>query len=186
MVAAPQKYMLTVDDYHRMGEAGILSEDDRVELLDGEIWLKAPIGNDHSGGLRGLDYVFNAAVRGRAIVDTQNPIRLSDYSEPQPDLVLLMPRADFYRSAMPRPEDVLLLVEVADSSLAFDCTVKLPRYARDGIREVWIVDLVHRRIETYNAPVDGVFTETAVVARGQSVSPRAFPDVTIAVTDVLG
>ncbi len=186
MVSAPYKYMLTVDDYHRMGQAGIFAEDDRVELLDGEIYVMAPIGDDHSTTVRILLNQFARRLGERAIVDAQNPMRLSNYSEPQPDIMLLAPRADFYRSGKPRPEDVLLLVEVADSSLAFDRTIKLPRYARDGIREVWIVNLVARQIEVYRAPVDGVFTETAVVARGQSVSPRAFPDIAIAVNDVVG
>ena len=149
MVFAPAKRKLTVDEYNRMGEAGILGPDERVELLDGELYTMAPIGEGHIGGVIGLTFLFNRHLLGRALVSVQNPVRLSNVSEPEPDLVLLQPRDDFYRTMKPRPEDVLLLVEVADSSLAHDRDTKLPQYAAAGIPEAWLVNLVDRRIEVY-------------------------------------
>ena len=185
MVYAPPKYRLTVDEYQRMGEAGIFHEDDRVELLDGELYLMPPISGEHSRGVRYLDWTFNRRLGDRAIVDTQNPVRLSDYSEPQPDLVLLRPRADFYRTT-PRPEDVLLLVEVAVSSLDYDRIEKLPRYARAGIPEVWIANFRDRQIEVYREPTADGYAWQAVYRPGDSVAPAAFPDVAIRVEEILG
>ena len=186
MAYAPQKYLLTVEEFDRMGEAGIFTEDDRVELLDGEIYVMAPIGDEHSVGVRVLLNRLARLLGERAIVDAQNPMRLSDRSEPQPDILLLKPRADFYRSGKPRPEDVLLLVEVAESSLTYDRREQLPRSARAGVREVWIVNLVSGQIEVYRSPVGAEYTETVVYRRGHTVSPQAFPDIAIAVTDVVG
>lgn len=132
MAVQVQRRLFTVSEYYRMAEAGILGEDDRVELLEGEIVQMAPIGSNHRGT---VDFLANSLVSrlgARAIVRTQNPIRLDDFSEPQPDVALLHPRADFYRRSHPTPADVLLLVEVADSSVAFDRQVKLPLYCPSG------------------------------------------------------
>jgi Uma2 family endonuclease len=149
MVYAPPKRKLTVDDYHRMGADGILRDDERVELLDGELYEMTPIGDDHIGGVISAEFIFGQRLPGRAFVSTQNPVRLSDYSEPEPDIALLRPRADFYRTGKARPGDILLLVEVAHSSLDYDRLTKLPRYAAAGIDEVWIINLIAGEIEVY-------------------------------------
>ncbi|GIW50689.1 MAG: hypothetical protein KatS3mg081_0044 [Gemmatimonadales bacterium] len=155
MAVQLMKRRFTVAEYHKMAEAGILGEDDRVELLEGELVAMAPIGSRHATCVRRLNYLLSRGVGERAIVDVQNPIRLSEYSEPQPDLALLKPRPDFYAAAHPGPEDVLLVVEVAETSADYDREVKIPLYARAGIPEVWLVDLAGAQIETFRQPAQG-------------------------------
>jgi Uma2 family endonuclease len=144
-----------VADYHRMGEAGILSEDDRVELIDGEIIEMTPLGSPHSGRVKQLNYLLTRVVGEHAIVAAQDPVILDDRSEPEPDLALLRPRPDFYKESHPQPADVLLLIEVADTSLEKDRRVKVPLYARHGIPETWIVDTEHRCVLRFAEPRDG-------------------------------
>ena len=153
----PRRHWLTVDDYYRMAEVGILDPEARVELIDGEIIDMAPPGSLHAGTVSYLTEVLMRAVEGRATVLAQNPVRLSQYSEPQPDLALLRRREDFYRERHPRAEDVLLIVEVAASSLRFDRKTKLPLYARHGIPEMWLVDLGGRRLVRYRGPQHGSY-----------------------------
>lgn len=186
MVFAPPKRKLTADEYQRMGEAGIFHEDERIELLDGEMYEMAPIGDDHIGDVNSLTYFFSLRLGGRALVSVQNPIRLSDSSEPQPDVVLLRPRDDFYRRGKARPEDILLLVEVARSSLEYDRLLKLPRYAAAGIVEVWIVNLIDERVEVYREPSGDTYTVQRQYSRGDTVAPAALPDVAIGVDEILG
>jgi Uma2 family endonuclease len=140
-LAEKRGHRLSVGDYYRMAEAGILAPDARVELIEGEVLDMAPIGTRRNGCVNFLSNTLVAALHERAIVQTQGPIRLDEYSEPQPDLALLRPRPDFYGSAHPTPADVLLVSEVADTTLAFDRDVKVPIYARFGIPEVWLVDI---------------------------------------------
>lgn len=161
------KRLFTVDDYHRMAETGILNEDDRVELIEGEIVEMNPIGSRHAGCVIRLTHLLTRAVGERAIVSVQNPVQLGDRSEPQPDLLLLRPRPDFYAEAHPGPADVLLLIEVADASTANDRNVKLPLYARAGIPEVWLIDLENEVVEVYRGPAADGFTEVARIPRGQ-------------------
>src|SRR5438128_7324468 len=142
----------TVDEYHRMLDARILTENDRVELVRGEIVQMAPIGSRHAGCVAALNQWFVTALRGRAILWPQNPITLPPDSEPQPDIVLVRPRADFYRSQHPGVDDVLLVVEVADTTYRYDRRVKLPLYAERGIREVWIVNLEGDALEVHRTP----------------------------------
>jgi Uma2 family endonuclease len=177
----------SVDDYHRMGEAGILDEDDRVELIDGEIITMAPIGQDHVGIVNRLAEALFHAFAGRAIVSVQNPVRLDDENEPQPDFAVLRRRHDFYTTGEPAgPADVLLLVEVADGSLRFDRAVKLPLYARAGIPEVWIVNLKRRVVEAHRAPRAGAFTETATAQGDGVLIPVLDPEVRITLRQVFG
>lgn len=175
----------TVEEYYRMAQAGILHEDDRVELIDGEIVQLPPIGDDHAHHVRRLAHLLRGLVGARALVDTLNPLRLDDYTEPLPDLVLLRPRADFYRRH-PRPEDVLLVVEVADTTLRYDRAVKVPHYGRAGVPEVWIVDLPHRRVEVYRAPEGGRYHEVHHAAPGTVLVPGALPELRLPVEEVFG
>lgn len=169
-----------------MGEAGILREDDRVELIDGEIVQMTPIGSAHAACVKRLMHLFVRALADRAIVSVQDPIAIPRGSEPQPDLALLRPRADFYRGGHPQPADVWLVVEVADSSLAYDRAVKLPLYARAGIPEVWLVDLSGDTVEVLRRPAAGRYGETQRRQRSERLGCEAFPDTAFSVDDVLG
>ena len=186
MVYAPPRRKLTADEYQRMGEAGIFHEDDRVELLDGELYEMPPIGDDHIGDVISLTRIFSRGVGVRALVSVQNPIRLSDHSEPEPDFALLRPREDSYRTGKARPEDILLLVEVAASSLEYDRETKLPRYAAAGIVEVWIVNLVDEQVEVYRQPSGTEYLSRRIHRRGDRLSPVSFPDLIVRVEEILG
>ena len=176
----------TIDDYHRMGEAGVFSEDDRVELLDGEIVEMSPIGIPHSSSVDRLNAFFARRLGRRAILRVQGPIILDDYSEPQPDLSVLTPRPDFYGHAQPRPRDVLLAIEVMDSSRSYDRTLKLPLYARAGLREVWLVDLQAEVIERFRRPSLRTYREHETFGRGRVLTPLAFPRIRFRVNEILG
>jgi hypothetical protein len=141
-----------VEEYHRMGEAGILHEDDRIELLDGQLYVMSPIGSEHAACVRRLDRIFQRRAEPEALVSAQNPVVLGEDSEPEPDLALLSPRDDDYAAHHPRPEDVLLLVEVADSTEAFDRSTKLSLYAQAGIPEYWVVSLSDGHVHVYRDP----------------------------------
>lgn len=186
MAIALKRRRFTVDDYHRMAEVGILTEDDRVELLDGEIVEMTPIGSDHAGHVKRLNALFTSRLGARIVMSVQDPVGLSRHSEPQPDVALLRPRADFYARSHPRPEDVLLLIEVADTSVETDRRIKVPLYAKAGLGEVWLIDLGAERVEVYREPAAEGYREVRVLARGQGIRPQAFPDLTLSVDDLLG
>jgi len=175
----------TVDEYEQMGRVGILGEDDRVELLDGEIVEMTPIGVRHAECVnrftRQLVLVFDDV----AVVLVQNPIRLSERSEPQPDLALVHRRPGLYASSHPLAMDVLLIVEVADASIEADRRVKIPLYARAGIPEVWLVDLNQDTVTAYRDPDRGAYSTAQVVRRGEGLAPGAFPERVLPITDLL-
>jgi Uma2 family endonuclease len=178
-------HLFTVDDYYRMAESGILREGDRVELIDGEIIDMAPIGSEHAGHVTRFTRRFTRLFDDRATVNVQNPIHLGERSEPEPDIALLHPRDDDYVNALPTAADVFLLIEVAESSLAYDRQTKAPMYARAGIPELWIVNLIDHVIEVYRDPADGQYQRVEIMRRGDQLQPLAFPDVSVAVSDVL-
>ncbi|MCY4558350.1 MAG: Uma2 family endonuclease [Chloroflexi bacterium] len=175
----------TVDEYFAMAEAGILKRKERVELIDGVIVEMAPIGNNHMGTTDLYNMSFAREVGDRAIVRVQGSILLAERSMPEPDLVLLRARQDFYRYQAAVPDDVLLLIEVAESSVNYDRYQKLPRYAQAGIPEVWITVLPERIIEAHSEPVDGVYTRNLIYVPGDTISPSALPDIELAVSDIL-
>ena len=184
---AHKQRLLTVDEYHTMARAGILTEDDRVELIDGKIITMSPVGSLHAACVNRITHLFAQCTAGRAIISVQNPIQLADVQEPQPDVALLHPRADFYASQHPGPTDVLLLVEVAGTSLDYDRTIKMPRYAAAGIPEVWIVALGEEHVEVYRRPTAQGYATRTVVSRGDVLTVEALPELGhLAVTDVLG
>jgi Uma2 family endonuclease len=148
----------TVTEFERMAEVGILTEDDRVELLDGDIVTMSPIGRHHAACVKRLNAALSRLFRRRAIVSVQDPVRLSDFSVPQPDIALLEPREDFYASAHPAPQDILLIIEVADSTLALDLGTKLPLYARAGIAEAWLIDLGSGVVSIFTEPKRGRYS----------------------------
>jgi hypothetical protein len=159
-----------------MGETGILRETDRVELLDGEIVEKAVIGSPHAWSVDTLTRLLVQAVGDRAIVRVQGPVRLDEYSEPEPDLSLLRPGPEGYHSSHPVPNDVLLLIEVADTTALHDRSVKLPLYAQAGIPEYWLVDLGRGVVEIYRSPSGATYTEAREARPGTAIAPEALPD----------
>ncbi len=181
---APVRRRFTVSEYCAMAEAGILAEDERIELLDGELIVMAPIGNPHADGTDRLEESLKEKLRGRARVRVQGPVQINDDSLLQPDIAVLRLRDDYHRETA-TAADVLLLVEVADRSLRHDREVKLPRYAAAGIPEVWIANLRTRQVEAYDDPAGGVYQGRRVIPAAGRLSPRAFPDVVLAVADFL-
>ena len=181
----PARHKLNVDDYHRMAEAGILGEDDRVELIDGELIDMAPIGQDHAATVNGLAHALLFACGERAIVSVQNPLRLDRLNEPQPDVAIFRPRPDFYRTGpLPGPADVLLVVEVADTTLRYDRTVKLPRYARAGIAEVWVVDLRRRVVDVHRMPAGDGYATVDPHGPDDTVALALAPEIAVALRRV--
>lgn len=186
IVMGDRPYRFTFEEYHRMGEIGLLPSDARIELLEGEIVEMSPIGARHCAIVARLTDTLLDRLRGRIVLWNQSDIRLNDFGSPQPDIVLARYRDDYYVEAHPRPADVLLLVEVADSSLRFDRQVKVPLYARDGIVEVWVVDVNGRTIERYRDPVGGEYREVDELAPRDTIATAFAPDVTFEVTDLIG
>ena len=170
---------ITVAEYHRMGEVGILGERDRVELIEGELVAMSPIGSYHHGTVNQLTHSLVHAVGDRAIVSVQGPVRLDDLSEPEPDFALLKPRPDFYRDAHAQPADVLLLIEVADTSLNYDRAVKRMLYARHAIPELWIVDLTAGEVEVCRGPKADGYADVERVGRDGELAPELLPGVRI-------
>ena len=179
------KHRFSVKEYYRMAETDVLPPDARVELLNGEIIDISPIGPFHGGVTTYLTEVFAAASKGRWRTRIQNPLRLDEHSEPQPDLILAKPAPDFYRTRHPQPADVFLLVEISDTSLTTDREDKLPAYGRAGIAEVWIVNLADLTVEIYREPHFTGYGAKAVLRAGDQAKPLAFPDVVVDVTELL-
>lgn len=176
----------TVEDFYRMLEAGILTEDDRVELIDGEIVEMSPIGSRHAASVNRLMRYFIRHLGDAVVVTAQNPLRLNREAEPVPDVLVLKPRADFYAESHPGPDDVLLVVEVSDTTLAYDRRVKLPLYARAGVPEVWIVNLPKAVVEVYVGPGGHTYDEIRKAGRGQELSATRLPALKLKADDILG
>ena len=175
----------TVVEYQQMAATGILGEDDRFELLEGEIVKMAALGPQHAACVDRLNKTLQRLVQDRAIVRVQNPIRVGENSQPQPDVTLLQPRDDFYAGGHPEPEDVLLLIEVSESSLAYDRDVKLPLYAAAGIVEVWLVALLPQVVEVYRAPSENVYGEKRTMRRGDTLAPLHLPEVVLHANEMI-
>lgn len=180
------KRWITVDEYERMGLAGIFHPDDRLELLEGAIYEMSPIGSPHAACVDFFTVTLPQLAQRRFIVRVQNPIRLNDFSEPQPDIALLKWREDFYRHAHPTPADVLLVIEVADSTLESDRSYKMPLYAQAGIPEMWLVNLPEEKIELYAEPDNGIYQVMKEFKRGQQAQAQTIADLSVLVTDVIG
>jgi Uma2 family endonuclease len=178
-------HRFTTKEYYRMAETGLLRPDARVELLDGQIIDMSPIGPLHSGLVNRLTHLFARLPKGRYLVAVQNPVHLDEHSEPQPDLMLLKPKAGDYTDAHPKPADVLLLIEISDTSLHYDREEKLPAYGRAGISEVWIVNALERNIEIYRDPHLTGYGSATVLRAGDKASPLAFPDLAVDVAELM-
>lgn len=186
MVVAEQTYRFTVDDYYRMGEIGIFPPDVRVELVDGEIKRMPPIHPPHASIIHRLNAVLARKLHGNVVVGIQSPIRLDDFNEPQPDVTVLRFRDDYYGSSHPAPADVLLAIEVADTSLRYDRDEKMPRYGRAGIPEAWLVDVQAQTITVFTEPHIGGYGQERVVTRGQEIVSLAVEDLRLQVDEALG
>ncbi|MFN3929840.1 MAG: Uma2 family endonuclease [Thermoflexus sp.] len=176
----------TVEEYHRMREAGILTEDDRIELIEGELVEMSPISSRHAACVKRLAVLLFERGGRRFLVSVQDPIRLGERSEPVPDLALLRPRADFYASAHPGPADVFLVIEVAETSGTYDREQKLPLYGRAGIPETWVVDLAQGEVVVGRDPSPEGYRTLRTARRGETLAPLAFPDLILPVDEILG
>ena len=188
-MALPANRRFSVDEYYRMAEAGILGEDDRVELIEGEVVEMSPIGPRHAKKVDRLALLFLDQFRNTARIRIQNPVRLSNRSEPEPDLALvrLYPdRGDPYESAHPTPADVLLVIEVADSSVEYDLGRKARLYARHGIPELWVLDQRDDRLVVHRDPMPRGYASVRTLDRGESIGPLAFPELVFTVDHILG
>ena len=180
MAVRPVPHRFSVAEYRQMGVGGVFGEDARVELIDGEVVEMTPIGARHAACVNRLNRLLVTALADRAVVSPQNPVQVGNWSEPEPDIAVLRPRPDFYAERLGEPADVLLLIEVADTSGAYDRSVKVPLYLAAGVPEVWVVDVAGGVVD--------VFRQDGQVRRGpgDTVSPAAIPDLVVAVADILG
>ena len=184
MEAQVLKRLFSVDEFHQMAEAGVFGEDDRLELLDGEIVQMTPIGSRHAACVMRLNASFGQ-LWASAVVSVQGPLVLDEGTEVYPDIALLERRPDFYSQSHPRPGDVLLVIEVADTTGDYDRRVKVPRYARAGIPEVWVVDIQGRAIEVYRQASAGKYREQRRAEPGEALAIPGVPDQRLAVDAVL-
>ncbi len=178
------KHRINVEEYYRMAEVGLLARDARVELIQGEVIDMAPIGSKHAALVDALGMLLTRAVGDRAIVGMQRPIRLSAHSEPQPDVTLLKPRADFYSSAHPTASDVLLLIEVSDTTLRYDREIKVPLYASHGIPEVWLIDLNNKQMLHMREPNEQAYASLTALYGG-NIESATMPGVRLDLSGLL-
>lgn len=186
MSVQSQKHCFNVHEYHRMVEAGLLSEDSRVELIEGEIIDMRPMGSAHAGTVNRSSAFFHRNLADIVIVSVHDPVRLDDFSEPQPDLALLKPRKDFYSKSHPTPADVLVVMEVAGTSVDYERNVKLPLYARAGIPEAWLMVLRKDVIEVHSQPKNGKYQKVQGLKRGKTLVSPTIPSFSCKVEDLLG
>lgn len=165
-MVAIQRKQFSVEDYYSMLEVGVLTEEDRVELIKGEIIEMSPIGSKHGGYVKMLSNIIKETLRQQVITSVQDPVRLGRFSEPEPDIAVLKPRADFYTESHPTPKDVFFLIEVADTSIGYDFDVKLPLYAAAGIPEVWILDVQAEQITQHTAPTAHAYSKMDTFRKG--------------------
>jgi len=180
------RHRFTVEDFAHMGEAGIFAPEDRVELIDGEIREMSPIGPPHAAIVDRLAELLINRLTGRANVRIQNPVRLGRYTEPQPDLAVVRRRADYYTSGHPEVGDILLVIEIADSSLLYDQVEKTPRYAAAGLPEAWLVDVPGETVSVYAGPGPDGYTEERLLRRGEAIVSIAIAGLRIPVDEIFG
>ena len=172
-------HLISVMDYQKMAEAGIISFDARVELIAGEIIDMAPIGSKHVSYVNRLTRELVRAVNNAALVSVQKPVILGDLSEPEPDFAILKPKANDYENSLPRAEDVLLLIEIADTTINYDRQIKAPLYARFSIAEYWLLNIHDQSITVYQNPVQGQYTIVKIKKMPTNISPLLLPDIKV-------
>lgn len=186
MNAQPDRKIFTVREYHKMIDAGVFIGNSNYELIEGEIVKKMVVGNYHISCVNRLNMFFAVKLAGKAIVSVQNPVILDDLSEPEPDVTIFRYREDFYASAKATAADVLLLIEVSDSTVNYDRTKKVRLYAEAGVAEVWLVNLPRQIIEVYGNPEKGKYKIVRKITKSESLAPAFAPELQIKVTDILG
>lgn len=184
--AALSTYRFSVEEFNRLGQAGIFGEDDRVELIDGEIIVMSPIESKHAGTVTQVSWILDQKLGERVLLHLQNPAVLDDFSEPLPDIAVLKRRIDFYKNGHPGPDDILLLIEVSDTTLAYDRGPKLQKYAERGIAEVLIANLRDDLIEQFREPHSHGYGASRQFGRGAVITAEAFPGVSFAVDELIG
>jgi Uma2 family endonuclease len=180
----PRRHRITVDEYHRMAEVGLIAPDARVELIEGEIIEMPPIGNPHAATVDQLNGLLHDDVGKRAIIRCQGPVQLGDFSEPQPDFALLARRNDFYRQQRPTSADTLLAIEVSDTSARYDLNRKMALYAKYGIREYWVIELARRRVHIFRAPTEAGYDDVSCTEDPAAMALTALPDITLDLTSL--
>lgn len=185
MAVEVARRLISVDEFVHLIETGFFGREERVELINGEMITMPPIGDSHVGHTNQANHCFSRLLAGRAVVSVQNPIVLPGLSRPQPDLAVLRPRQDFYGRSTATPQDVLLLVEVADSTFSYDRDTKGPLYAAASIVEYWIINVVAGELLVYRDPTPDGYTSASSLRRGDTVTPVMFPDIRVAVSDLL-
>ena len=186
MSAEIARYSFTAEEFQRMGEAGIFRQDARLELIEGEIIEVSPIGSPHAACVKFLTRLLYSLFGDTFIVGVQDPVRLNDFSEPQPDVSLLRWRDDDYREKHPTPADVLLVIEVADTTVVKDRTIKVPLYARSDVPEAWLVNIPDERVEVYSEPAGGAYQRAEVFGRGDDARPQTVEGLVVNVGELLG
>lgn len=185
MVDATSPHRITVDEYYDMARTGQIEPDARVELIEGEVVRMPPIGDRHGSAVEELDELLHQAVSGRARVRCQMPVRLSNYSQPEPDFVVMRPRTGRKDRAHPLATDVFLLIEISESTLRYDLDVKVPLYARYGVPEVWVIALKHYRIHFFRSPVEGIYQDATCVSDGGLVAIPGVAGATVELSEIL-
>lgn len=185
VISPVRKHLTDINEWRRLGEANIFPPESRIELIEGEIIEMAPIGSNHSGHLKRINNVLTLIVAGKSIVSVQDPLQLGDLSETEPDFMLLKPNPDFYSSRHPVADDVLLLIEVADSSLAFDQNHKLRLYAIHNVPEFWLLNLNDNCLEVYRKPKGEVYAEKTTLYQGDVITLSQLPEISIQVSEIL-
>jgi len=186
MVVQILRWQFTVADFARMAAAGIFAEDDRVELIDGEVRVMSPIGPRHAAIVKRLNALLSRQVATTAIISVQDPIQLTDYTEPQPDIAVIRVREDFYAHAHPLSADVLLVVEVAETSLEYDREEKVPRYAQARIPEVWLIDVERETVTQYTQPDGTRYRGEQTLQRDHVLISTTMSHLQLAVDDIFG
>ena len=176
---------ISVQDYHQMAESGILRPDERVELLAGQIIKMAAKGTAHRAAISRIEHLLREYLGDSVLICLQDPIRLDDYSEPEPDVAVVRPDPLYYEDHHPTPAEIFLLIEVADTSLKFDCEVKAPAYSRSGITEYWVLDVNDRKLHVYRSPSANGYQSETILAEALTIAPLAFPDCVITVQELL-
>ncbi len=179
-------HRFTIEEYHKLAEVNILNEDDRVELIEGRIFDMTPIGSLHAACVKRLIDLFAERLQKRAIISVQDPIDLNKQTEPEPDIAILKRRPDFYAERHPIPYDILLVIEVADTSIEYDRTIKIPLYARANIKEVWFVNLLENTVEVHLGPSPEGYKQITEYQNNQGISPKNFPDIIVTASEILG
>jgi Uma2 family endonuclease len=180
------KKLFTVDEYYQMAAAGIIGPEERVELINGEVIQMSPIGDQHAGCVNTANKLLVRALGDDVVVSVQNPLQLDNYTEPEPDVVVLKPRPDNYRGKKARAEDVLWVIEVSDNTLRYDRTVKVDKYAAAAVPEVWVENLATDELLVFREPLGSTYAVCLTLKRSDSISPLAFPNCTFNVQDLIG